>query len=621
MCGISGVVSQVGCDETVIRRINETLVHRGPDGEGYQSFENGRIWFGHRRLSIIDLSDAGRQPMCYASRYWITYNGEIYNYLELKKELAALGLKFSTKTDAEVILAAYATWGVDCLNRFNGMWSFVLYDAHKGELFLARDRFGIKPLHYYHKDGLFVFASEIKAILQHPDVETAPDLVYCREYLTKGAREYLRETAFENIWRFPHACYARVTAQELLSGGIQPVRYWKLVPNLSREPFNETKADDFAARYRELLKDAVRLRLRSDVKVGSALSGGLDSSSIVMLINEAIKETGADLEKQHTFSVVYPQDDVSDCDESKYIDAVANALDVRSQRITPEARDIPNECYKNIYAMDNPPESTLMSSWHTFMLVSRTDVIVTLDGQGADEQLAGYWRYITSYIAATGPVRFSGLSKWWSIPGARKYVLRGLTMWAASKMMPKRLLLRLTRPESKDGESALDPLNEILCREIQTALVNLLHFADRTSMAFSIESRMPFMDYRVMEFLASVPFSYKLHDGWTKYLARAGMRGSLPDDIVWRKDKMGWPIPEDHWFRGPLKEWFCQVIERSAFLKMLGVGQDIRQRIGGKESITLLVRILNLAIWHEIYFEKHESTRALRTRLRLSEVA
>jgi asparagine synthase (glutamine-hydrolysing) len=262
-----------------------------------------------------------------------------------------------------------------------------------------------------------------------------------------------------------------------------------------------------------------------------------------------------------------------------------------------------------------------MSAWHTFRLVSETDVVVTLDGQGADEQLAGYLRYVTSYMAAKGPFRFRELIKWWTMPGAKGYVSRGLMIWAARKLLPKRVLIRLARPRNKTGKSALDPLNEILCRETQSTLVNLLHFADRTSMAFSIESRMPFMDYRMIEFLASVPSSYKLHDGWTKYIARIGMRDYLPKDIVWRRDKMGWPIPENYWFRGPLKEWFCSTIEQSGFLNQLGVGEDIRARIEGTEAIQKLIRLLNLALWHEVYFENHESLHELSLPSRIRNIA
>jgi len=611
MCGISGVISRVGVNEKIIRKINQALIHRGPDGEGYQSFENDRIWFGHRRLSIIDLSEAGHQPMCYAGRYWITYNGEVYNYIELKKELVVSGLTFSTKTDAEVILAAYATWGVDCLARFNGMWSFVIYDSEKHQLFFARDRFGIKPLHYYHKDGLFVFASEIKAILRHTDVKTVPNLEYCREYLKNGPREYIAETAFENIQRFPHASYALVSIDKILADGLMPVRYWNLTANLSTEKYDESRAMEYAVKYRELLKDAVSLRLRSDVKVGSALSGGLDSSSIVLFVNTLLRHSGADLEKQETFSTVYPEANVSDCDESRYINLLARELNVKSHQISPKIEDIPDECYKNIYAMDNPPDSSLMSSWHTYKLVSKTDVIVTLDGQGADEQLAGYLRYVSAYIAAIGPFQLKELAKFWKMYGARKYVIYGILLWIIRKSVLRRLWKGATKKSNRVRQSILEPFNEILSKDIQSELINLLHYADRASMAFSLESRMPFMDYRIVEFLATIPFGYKIRSGWTKYIARMSMQDFLPSDIVWRKDKMGWPIPEDYWFRGPLKKWFCSIIERSAFLQKLGVGQDIRSRIEGREPIQMLIRLLNLALWHEIFYEKRDSLTAM----------
>jgi asparagine synthase (glutamine-hydrolysing) len=622
MCGISGIISVKPERAEIIEDINRALTHRGPDGEGYRSFESGKIWFGHRRLSIIDLSDNARQPMCYDNRYWITFNGELYNYIELRNELIATGKHFISESDTEVVLAAYAVWGPDCLNRFNGMWAFVIYDTHRSELFFARDRFGVKPLHYYNRNGLFVFASEIKAILRHPDVVTSPNLEYCRDYLRNGPREYLQQTAFQNIMRFPHACYALIKSEAIVNEDLKPVRYWQLTPNTNKEKFNPEKAEQYATKYHELLRDAVRLRLRSDVKVGSALSGGLDSSSIVRFTNELLLKDQGTTEKQQTFSVVYPGPNESDCDESSYINLLVKELNVTTHQITPIVKEIPSQCYDNIYAMDNPPESSCMSAWHTFRLVADSqDVIVTLDGQGADEQLAGYLKYVAGYVAEIGPFNWPELASCWRVPGSKKYVIYGIALWAARRIIPKFAWRWLTRNSNTSRQSALEPLNAILCLDTQSVLVNLLHFADRTSMAFSIESRMPFMDYRMTELLASIPFNYKIHSGWTKYIARLAMRRQLPDTIVWRKDKMGWPIPEDYWFRGPHKEWFCGTVEKSEFLRTLGVGGDIRKKIDGTEPIRKLIRLLNLAIWHEIFFDERHLLASRRLPSRLSRMS
>jgi asparagine synthase (glutamine-hydrolysing) len=541
--------------------------------------------------------------MCYADRYWITYNGEIYNYPEIRNELIQKGYSFRSGTDTEVVLAAYAAWGPDCLSRFNGMWAFVIYDAERRELFFARDRFGIKPLHYYRDAEFFVFASEIKAILRHPGVRSQPSIDYCREYLRNGPREYIAETAFSGIWRFPHASYALTSVDALLVSGVRPVRYWTLTPNLSREEFRSEKAVDYAEEYRRLLSDAVRIRLRADVKVGSALSGGLDSSSIVAFVNEALRNVDGHNDRQATFSTIYPDPRASACDESDYISITANRFGVVAHTTTPVIATIPDECYKNIYAMDNPPESSCMSAWHTFKLVASTDVRVTLDGQGADEQLAGYLKYLAPYVGQSGHPWSSEVTKLSAVPGAKKYLRYGFLIRAARGLVPTSLWRTLTHGQISARQTALDDFNEILVQDIQSGLVNLLHFADRTSMAHSIESRMPFMDYRLVEFLASVPFRYKIHEGWTKYIARVAMQDILPNSIVWRRDKLGWAIPEDYWFRGPLREWLCERVDRSPLLRALGVGRDIRNDINGPMRIRQIMRLLNLALWYEVFFE------------------
>jgi len=593
MCGIVGIISKTRIEKKsikdIIEKMNNTLIHRGPDGEGYYYGDN--FVFAHRRLAIVDLSDAGKQPMEYINRYIITYNGEIYNYIELRKELETHGYKFKSHTDTEVIMASYDFWGIECLNKFNGMWAFVIYDKEKEKFFISRDRFGKKPLYYYKDDEIFIFSSEIKAILAHPKVETKPNFAFLKSYLKLGCREYLKETAFENIYRFDFAHYFEGSIEEIFHD-FKLNRFWDIKPNLSKEKFDPRKAKEYAEKYYNLLEDAVRIRLRADVKIGSALSGGLDSSSVVYIINKLLKEQKKE-ELQETFSSVYKSEGTEYCDESQFINTLAQKLNVKSNQIEPKEEEIPNEIEKMIWHLENPQRNSLMSSWHTYKLISSTDVKVVLNGQGADEQLAGYLPYITYYLSSlslTDLIKESlSILK---LEGSRRFVLVGFLIGLYRIVFGDKILnFTLKKILKKDFES---DLNKKLVEDIKTSLVTLLHYDDHTSMAYSIESRLPFMDYRVIEFLASVPACYKIHNGWTKYLARLAFDGKLPDDIVWRRDKMGWPIPEKTWFEGELKRWFYDKINSCKICKMLRVS-EIPKRFNEK------VRMLILSVWEDVF--------------------
>jgi asparagine synthase (glutamine-hydrolysing) len=639
MCGIAGFIylkNSVPGAGKLLQEMTDKIRHRGPDGEGFlllddagkahsyygndsvlegdqrpayipqkhisESFQQSfRLGFGHRRLSIVDLSALGHQPMCYKNRYWIVFNGEIYNYVELREELEKLGHRFVSHTDTEVIMAAYEQWGNKCLNRFNGMWSFIILDTERNGVFIARDRFGIKPFHYYFDGNVFVFASEIKAILSHPAVRTKPSLSYCKEYLREGPKEFLHETAFENIFRLDNAAYIETSIDELGKANLKGKKFWELKAGEGSVVFDEKELDQYAKEYYELLSDAVRLRLRADVKVGSALSGGLDSSSIVCLVNQELRKQNK-TEQQETFSSVYQSEGVQDCDESEYINRIAKTLEVKSNQVEPRMKDVISEHRKMIYHMDTPPDSSCMSGWHTFKLVGASDVTVTLDGQGADEQQGGYLYYLVNFFAQRKNTEEENEFK--KVPGADKFIKAGNKLRAARSVMPEKLVRGVLRKMNLTPDYLL-PLNQRLVSDTTHRLLTLIHYSDRIPMAFSIESRMPFMDYRLAEFMARIPGTYKLHKGWTKYIARVAMEKYLPAEVTWRKDKMGWPIPEEFWFRGELKEQFCNAIEKSVFLRELGVGQDIRQRIAGKEPINNLLRLYNLATWYEVFFE-HE---------------
>ena len=593
MCGISGIISKKRIGKQIIEPMTDTITHRGPDGFGYYYGE--KFVFGHRRLSIVDLSDAGHQPMQYLNRYVITFNGEVYNHLELRIELEKNGYLFQSHTDTEVIMASYDFWGADCLSKFNGMWAFVIYDRLKDKYFMSRDRFGKKPFYYYKDQEKFIFGSEIKVILAHPDVESKPNLKFLDSYVQNGAKEYIKETAFENIFRFDFSSYFEGSLEDIFENFNQN-KFWEIKPNLSHEKFDEEKAKEYAKQYYELLEDAVRIRLRADVKVGSALSGGLDSSSIVYLVNKLLKEQGKE-ELQETFSSVYKSDGTQECDESYFIDIMALKLGVHSNQIEPKEDEIPSQIEKMIWHLENPPDNSLMSSWHTFKLVASTDVKVTLDGQGADEQLGGYLPYLLNYISSLSIVdMFSQAKKCLQIPNSSKYVFVGLCLGLYRVLFGEKFLkFTIKNIFKRDFETNL---NKKLGIDTMGSLITLIHYADHTSMAFSIESRMPFMDYRLVEFLASVPACYKMRDGWTKYLARLAFDGKLPDEINWRKDKMGWPIPEKKWFYGNLNRWFIENIESCKLSKKLSFKEKENKKFSNN------IKRMNLSIWEKSFLSK-----------------
>lgn len=599
MCGIAGYIGKsVGNDKDIISKMNDVLNHRGPDGVGY--FIDDNVVLGHTRLSIIDLTDAGHQPMSYMNRYVITFNGEIYNHLEIRSELESFGYCFASHTDTEVIMAAYDRWGVECLKKFNGMWAFCIYDRHSQKVFISRDRFGIKPLYYYSDENLFVFSSEIKSILTHPSVKTSPNVIYLDRYVKDGACEYSKETAFNSIYRFSIASYIEVDKKMLLNG-FQEQKFWSVEPNCSNEAFEESKLKEYSEKYYLLLEDSVRLRLRADVKVGSALSGGLDSSSIVYLVNKLLKEQGKE-ELQETFSSVYKSKGTTECDESVYIEMLAQHLQVNSNPIEPIAEEIPYKHSMMINAMECPPDNTCMSGWHTFQKVSETNVKVTLDGQGADEQIAGYLYYYFIYFSSLPLSKLiEEYKQCSSTPGVMKHIVAGIVANILSKVIgrvkTKKLIEKMNLITNFDFN-----LNEVLIKDMHTDLITLIHYSDRVSMAHSIESRMPFMDYRLVEFLASVPACYKLRAGWTKYLARTAFDKKLPDEIVWRKDKMGWPIPESYWFYKVLNSWVKDMINSENRLKNHFDIKNLLNNFSEMKNLKETVKALNLAAWYSRFF-------------------
>ncbi|MET0531587.1 MAG: asparagine synthase-related protein, partial [Microvirga sp.] len=391
------------------------------------------------------------------------------------------------------------------------------------------------------------------------------------------------------------------------TGRLKATPFWTVDVNLSTERFDHQRAEQYADQYRALLRDAVRLRLRSDVPVGTAFSGGLDSSSIVHFIND-VQRNQPTAQRLKVFSTVYPSAGASDCDESPFIDKMIENYGLEAHGVEPQAAQVPEQMRKMVWAMENPQESTLMSYMFTYGLVRKNGVTVTLDGQGADELQGGYQYYITNYLAnvSAGDL-WREYKLFATMPGVRSFARMGVLFNVIRQLGLKGVSRRVLKKLGKLSDP-FNTVNERLHRDYFNHMLTLLHYGDHSSMANSVEARYPFLDYRLAEFWHGMPGSYKLHAGWTKYVARLAMDGLLPDEITWRRDKMGWEIPQDYWFRGELKEWFCATIENSNFLQSMGLGRDVRRQLmrphTDHKSIKILLRQLNLALWHDTFFPR-----------------
>lgn len=557
MCGIAGHHTFNGQPDTgLVARMSARLAHRGPDGEGY--YADDHVALAHRRLAIIDLSPDGTQPMADEEQtLWIVYNGEIYNYIELREELRERGHIFRTKTDTEVILLAYKEWGHDCLSHFNGMWAFALWDTKRKELFCARDRFGIKPFYYTIVPEGFLFASEIKALLEHPGVGTAPNDLLVLTFLASGVSDHTRETMFRDIRQIPPSHYLIIGKE----GMKEPVRYWDVVVNSS---YSSGEPDMVAAqRFLDHLVRSVGLRLRSDVPVGTCLSGGIDSSTIVMLINrmirnEAPQSVGA---RQKTFSIIFPGTPFT---EETYIRTLTGESGVDAYTHTPDPASLWNDIRELVYIQDEPFGSLSIYAQYEVMRLASRHVKVVLDGQGADELLSGYLAYQASYLRGLfrrGQFRsfFSELAG--TLQHHREFFMRAA---GQSRVRKKRQSLLSNRHETVSRYAG--PLDHVLREELlRTNLPEMLHWEDRNSMAFSIEARVPFLDYLLVEYTSSLPLNQKIRGGITKYILRKAIRGIVPDSIRCRMDKMGFVTPEGVWMKGILAPFVQDLLYSGSF--------------------------------------------------------
>lgn len=539
-----------------VQLMMDALAHRGPDGEGFWASDSAHTVFGHRRLSIIDLSEQGAQPMHFNDRFTIVYNGEIYNYIEVRRQLQQRGYVFTSQSDTEVILKAYACYRENCLQYLDGMFAFAIWDEQEQLLFAARDRLGEKPFYYHQATTAFSFASEMKA-LWASGIKEEPDLSRWLAYIGLGNSEHTTTTFYTNIFQLPPASYLLLQNNKLIIRN-----YWSL-----NNPFTASNSlTTIDERFMYLLSQSVERRLRSDVKVGASLSGGLDSSSIV-----ALMQHGSHSVKPVTFSAVFPG---FDKDETKFIEEVTTAFGLQNYRVTPQVDQFVNDIKTLCYYQEEPfQSSSVYAQYKVYQLAGQYGVKVLLDGQGADETLAGYHRYHTWYWQQL-------ISEWkWKQLNTERLAVGGKNIdveWSAKNylasvfpaitagQLQNRDIQKISantdlhpdfvqaylHPGLSHQRPVINELNDILrYNTTQHGLAELLRYADRNSMCHGVEVRLPFLSHELLEFIFSLPADYKIRDGWTKWLLRKNMETYLPSAIVWRTDKVGYEPPQKLWMQ------------------------------------------------------------------------
>lgn len=614
------------------RRAIEAVAHRGPDGEGWRVFESpaGPVALGHRRLSIIDLNERAAEPMQSADgRRFMVFNGEIYNYLELRRELEAAGVRFRTESDSEVLLEAYGVFGPSALERFIGMFSVAIFDDRDKTLFLARDRFGVKPLVFHASSKGLAFASEIKQLFALETFSRRINLRRLHNFLSNGVTDHLDETTFADALNFRPAAFALLDLKTWRPGAAIEFRDYWTPPRPENPAISEA---DAGAEFRALFLDSIRLHMRADVRVGSCLSGGLDSSSIVAAQALSWPKDG---ERLNAISAVFPGSAV---DESRFIDAVVAKTGVNPIRVTLDPEDVFEDAARIIRAQDEPYGSTsIHAQYHVFKAARAAGVKVMLDGQGADEILGGYHGcFHFHYMRLVREFRILELIRtlnerrlWHGLswreqlapfagrlpPGFRRLFAAprppAAPDWTGTALMRANAPREGSVLEEARAARGLPPVKTIgdycLALTRSTNLPMLLRYEDRNSMAHSIEARVPFLDHRLVEFALKLGDRHKIVGGDTKRVLRRAMDGVLPELVRDRRDKLGFATPEEAWFRGPLRKEVEAGVERALRLYPDLLARDetrefARQMLDGRRPFDFsLWRIVVLGIWGETY--------------------
>jgi asparagine synthase (glutamine-hydrolysing) len=606
MCGICGIINfnNSPVEFVQINNMMRTMKHRGPNDEG--SYIKDNVGFGFVRLSILDLTFSGHQPMFDNSgRFVILFNGEVYNFIEIREILKNKGYKFISNTDTEVVLKSYLEWGEDCLNRFNGMWAFVIYDNEKKELFCARDRFGIKPFYYFRDDNQFIFASEITPLLQiKPELRKVNESVIF-DYLLTNRTNHTENTFFNNIKKLQHSDKINIKIQE---GSVFVNKWYSLN---EKNSLGYTNSDDF----KEDFVSSINLQLRSDVPIGLCLSGGLDSSSIGATISKTIGRKDI-----HSFSAVYEQGQRGD--ESEFINEFNGYID-NIHFTYPTINSFMNEMDSFVSTLEEPVPGTSEYAEFKVMQLAKDFCTVILNGQGVDEYLAGY-HYFIGYLLKQRALELNFFNileesyKYFKIHRST-YPLRSGIFFMLPPWLKKNLLLKkndyLSRTffneySKQKQDSSLDilysskTLKESFLNHFEYKFEHHLLWADKSGMAFSLETRFPFLDHNIVERMLNTDTDFIYKNGITKIILRQAMNGVLPDKVKNRMDKVGYETPEDEWFRSKLfQKYFLEVINSSEFRKRPYFDFDKIQKLNS-EHISMrknngqeIWKILHLELW------------------------
>lgn len=623
MCGIVAIIksTETDCSSNVLNNMRDMVASRGPDGAKSVFLEHGssewaechpnnsdwQIGLGHRRLSILDLSSAGDQPMLYQRRFWIVYNGEVYNFVELRVELEKRGHVFTSASDTEVILGAFAEWGVACFSRFRGMWGLILVDTLRNEAILCRDRLGIKPLYLWSKPGLVAITSELKQFLTVPGFRPYLNSEVATEYLQTGYEDP-DQTFFRQVRPIPAGTFIRLDLDSLALSACEP--YWH-PERVNVDVQNET---DAARLFTAKLRESIQIHLRSDVPVGCALSGGLDSSAIAVLIDELNDGNGYPL---HTYTVTFPGDEL---DERDYVESAIAQIRAAPCFVTPQPDRFLDDLKHFIWIHDEPVGSLSMyASYCMARLTHESGIKVILNGQGGDEVLSAYWQTYFLYLRDLGRRR-----NFWTLAEHLVGAMTGTGNPALVAQVPVMLQrYRMRRQSSTQirlrsglAQKRLGILEDMLAMsgtarrvyEVRTMfLPRLLKWDDRNLMAFSVEGRYPFLDHELIELCLSFAPHTLYYRGWTKWPLRTGLRHILPPKIARRHTKNGFETPQEKWLTGPLyhsiEEWMGRdrpiwgYVERGEVEHLWR--QVVQSKKSGNEFSQALFRLLVFDLWLE----------------------
>lgn len=632
MCGILGIYNldlKKGFSMPVFKKALLSMCYRGPDANAIKIFDNKAI-FGHLRLSIVDLDTNNNQPLQIDNRYWIIFNGEIYNYIELRKELIASGYSFKTTGDTEVLLRAYQHWGEDCVKKFNGMWAFAIYDEEKNKLFCSRDRFGIKPFNYANVNGQFIFSSEIKALIYYFPELKVPNYNVIANYCRKSTGAQIKDTWFKQVFRLE-------PAHNLIadSSGISIYRYWDYPHKVNKEIDFNTATE----KYKELLSDATQLRMRSDVPVGFTLSSGLDSTSLVCLLRNKFNGN------KNTYTAAFTNNEFCNAEkrtykgnieinESELVKKVTNELDLAPSFIEINYENYIENLRSMVYHLESGHGSPAIIPLFQILKKAKDDVTVVLEGQGADELLGGYinsalpiylLELLTHLKIRKAYKEFKIFAQTYTLKMAFMLLIRQSNLGVLKKLYYRfsgadSLFVNELKKYTDIKDNPKEPvgfdnlLNKHLYKSHTGVLVDLLHYGDAISMSQSLESRLPFMDYRLVEFAFTLPSEFKIHGGLGKYIHRKAMKNIVPDFILDNPLKFGFNSPLSHLFQQEGETSPKQILlskrslNRKLFSEKALIKAFSEQKSGKKDHSRVLFRMFSVELWFREFMDNVETS-------------